>query len=219
MSRTIYHNHHIIPIHMGGGNSPHNLIKLTIIQHAEAHKQLWFDYGNHEDWIAWKCLSGQMSNEELWYEKSKLGGYKSKGRKDSPKRIEQKRQFMLGKQIKLGKKESELTRQRKSIAFKGKLNVGKNHSEKTKQLWSLQRKGKPGKIWTKEEKLIHSKRLGKYYSFIGPDLILYAIKNLASFCREHKLCRELMVKLHSGKIQKYKGWTISDIHHVGKPEQ
>jgi hypothetical protein len=43
--QTYYHNHHIIPKHMGGGDEPDNIIKLTVQEHAEAHKILWEKYG------------------------------------------------------------------------------------------------------------------------------------------------------------------------------
>jgi hypothetical protein len=33
------HIHHIIPKHMGGSNDPSNLIKLTVAEHAEAHRK------------------------------------------------------------------------------------------------------------------------------------------------------------------------------------
>ena len=43
MSNTIYHIHHIIPKHLGGTDDPSNLIKLTIEEHAEAHRILVAD--------------------------------------------------------------------------------------------------------------------------------------------------------------------------------
>jgi hypothetical protein len=61
---TIYHNHHIIPKHMGGSDDPSNIVKLTVEQHAEAHKKLWEDHGNEYDYIAWKALSKLITKEE-----------------------------------------------------------------------------------------------------------------------------------------------------------
>ena len=52
------HTHHIIPKHMNGTNDPSNLIELTIEEHAEAHKKLWEQYGQWEDYYAWQGLSG-----------------------------------------------------------------------------------------------------------------------------------------------------------------
>ena len=59
-----YHKHHIIPRHMGGTDDPSNLIKVNIAMHAFLHKLLWKEHSNQYDYIAWKCLSGQITNEE-----------------------------------------------------------------------------------------------------------------------------------------------------------
>lgn len=61
----IYHEHHIIPKHAGGSDDPSNLVKLTIEEHAEAHKKLWEEYGRKEDYLAWQGLSGFMGKEEI----------------------------------------------------------------------------------------------------------------------------------------------------------
>ena len=49
---------------MGGTDHPSNLIKLTVEEHAEAHRQLFEKHGKWQDEIAWKTLSGQISNAE-----------------------------------------------------------------------------------------------------------------------------------------------------------
>ena len=59
-----YHKHHIIPKHMGGTCASENLVKVTVEQHAALHKQLWEDLGHWQDELAWKALSGQISNQE-----------------------------------------------------------------------------------------------------------------------------------------------------------
>lgn len=58
------HRHHIIPKHMGGKDTPSNIVFLTPEEHAEAHRKLWESHGNQEDYIAWKSLCGQMTKEE-----------------------------------------------------------------------------------------------------------------------------------------------------------
>lgn len=63
-SNTIYHVHHKIPRYMGGTDDPDNLVKLTIEEHAQAHKDLYEQHGNHQDFIAWKALSHQITNAE-----------------------------------------------------------------------------------------------------------------------------------------------------------
>lgn len=49
---------------MGGTDEPSNLIKVNTAMHAFLHKLLWEEHGNEYDLIAWKCLSGQITNEE-----------------------------------------------------------------------------------------------------------------------------------------------------------
>jgi hypothetical protein len=71
------HKHHIIPRYMGGTDVAENLIEITVTQHAMYHfcnYQLW---GNEEDKIAWKTLSGQMTLSEAQYEAIKLGAKKT----------------------------------------------------------------------------------------------------------------------------------------------
>lgn len=74
---TIYHSHHIIPKHMGGTDDPSNLIKLTVEEHAEAHRTLYEQYGLEEDRLAWLGLAGIVSKKEHVYQMSKLAGNKT----------------------------------------------------------------------------------------------------------------------------------------------
>jgi hypothetical protein len=71
------HKHHIIPRYMGGTNDPENLVEVTITQHAMFHfcnYQLW---GNEEDRIAWKALSGLITPDEAALEAMALGAKKA----------------------------------------------------------------------------------------------------------------------------------------------
>jgi hypothetical protein len=70
------HKHHIIPKYMGGSNDPENLVEVTVTQHAMFHfcnYQLW---GNEEDRIAWRALSGQITADEAALEAQSLGAKK-----------------------------------------------------------------------------------------------------------------------------------------------
>ena len=49
---------------MGGTDHSSNLVELTIEEHAEAHRKLFEEHGRWQDEIAWKTLSGQISNAE-----------------------------------------------------------------------------------------------------------------------------------------------------------
>ena len=62
---TIYHNHHIIPRHLGGSDDPSNLVSLTVEEHALAHKKLYEEHGLKEDYLAWKGLEGLIGKEEI----------------------------------------------------------------------------------------------------------------------------------------------------------
>lgn len=59
------HKHHILPKYMGGTDDKENLVELTIEEHAEAHRILYEEYGNWQDYFAWKGLSGQIGKEEI----------------------------------------------------------------------------------------------------------------------------------------------------------
>ncbi len=70
------HKHHLVPKYMGGSNEPENLVEVTVTQHAMFHfcnYQLW---GNEEDRIAWRCLSGQITIDEAKLEAIALGSKK-----------------------------------------------------------------------------------------------------------------------------------------------
>lgn len=51
------HKHHIIPRYLGGTDDPSNLVELTVEQHAEAHRLLYEQHGNWQDYVAWQGLS------------------------------------------------------------------------------------------------------------------------------------------------------------------
>lgn len=61
---TIYHKHHIVPRHAGGTDEPSNIIKLTIEEHAEAHKILYEEHSRWQDKVAWLTLSKQISHAQ-----------------------------------------------------------------------------------------------------------------------------------------------------------
>lgn len=62
---NIYHKHHIIPKHMGGTDDPTNLVKLTVQEHAKAHRILYEKYGHWQDYAAWIGLSKQIPSLEV----------------------------------------------------------------------------------------------------------------------------------------------------------
>lgn len=55
------HRHHILPRHAGGTNAPENIVRLSVADHAEAHRLLYEQHGHWQDYYAWKSLDGQIS--------------------------------------------------------------------------------------------------------------------------------------------------------------
>jgi len=169
MSNIIYHNHHIIPKHMGGTDDPSNLIKLTVEEHAGAHKLLWEKDGRWQDEIAWKALSGQISSAEAIITAVKKANTGRKatdelrkhfsitrtgtnnpfyGRKHSPESIKKIRDR------KIGKKASTETKQKLSEIRKGVNNsfYGKTHTTEFKEKQRKNRLGKKDSPETIEKK-------------------------------------------------------------------
>ena len=121
----IYHVHHIVPKHAGGTDDPSNLVRLSVGEHAEAHRVLYETYGREEDRSAWLGLSGVHSNEETVYLAEQLG--RAKGglaNKDIPKSKEHKQRISEAINQKY---ESSDFRDNVAKAMKGNTN-SKNHS-------------------------------------------------------------------------------------------
>jgi hypothetical protein len=73
------HKHHIIPKHMGGTDDPSNIIRLSVKEHAIAHARLYLQHGKLEDYLAYKGLRSQIGKEEMFRERSRIGGLNNKG--------------------------------------------------------------------------------------------------------------------------------------------
>ena len=146
------HKHHIIPKHMGGTDDPSNLITLTVEEHALAHKKIYEEHGKREDYLAWKALSKQIGNEEIWLRRSSIGGRNNMGK---PKSEEHRKKlsksvskYLTGK-YKEGGHGEELKR-KISESMKGNTNSKNHSSEEYKRKQSLAMK----KAWEKrKEKL------------------------------------------------------------------
>ena len=91
------HNHHIVPRHMGGSNDPSNIISLSVLAHAEAHKKLYEQHNFREDYVAWKALSGQIGCEEIFLETSRIGGMNNKGNPKSKEHVANVSKALTGK--------------------------------------------------------------------------------------------------------------------------
>jgi len=49
---------------MGGTDDPSNLVELTPEEHAEAHRKLYEEHGQWQDYVAWQGLAKLASKEE-----------------------------------------------------------------------------------------------------------------------------------------------------------
>jgi hypothetical protein len=130
----IYHNHHIIPKHAGGTDDASNIVKLTVAEHAEAHRILFETYGREEDRIAWLGLSGIVQREEIVSLATKLGASNGgRGNKNIPKTEEHKEK--VSKTIKEKYKHPEY-RKKVSDGMIGNTNSKNHFSEEYKKTQS-----------------------------------------------------------------------------------
>ena len=99
--RSMKHKHHILPTHAGGTDDPTNIVYLSILEHAEAHRVLWEQHKRKGDRLAWLALSGQIDKEEIQKEKTALGVAatiaRQTGRKQSAETIEKRAKKLRGK--------------------------------------------------------------------------------------------------------------------------
>jgi len=121
------YKHHIIPKHewkrrfgnLKGFNAPDNVVRLTIEQHADAHRWLWEEYGNENDKLAWQMMVGQIGKEELQRGLARITGKKNRGRKFTPEQNAAKSLLLRGNLRGLGYKHTEEWRKKHSETMRG----------------------------------------------------------------------------------------------------
>lgn len=126
------HKHHIIPKHVGGSNDPSNFVKLTVAEHAEAHRILFQRFGRWQDELAWLSLSKQITCEQarILAVKATLTG--------RPKSLEHKINISISKK---GKKQSSEHIAKRSTALSGKPKPARSpeHCAKIAAAWQAKR--------------------------------------------------------------------------------
>jgi hypothetical protein len=130
---------------MGGTNDSSNLVDLTVEEHAEAHRVLFEQHGQWQDYIAWQGLSGRINKEEIIRQKIKLGNigkklsdeHKKKIGLASTGRLHTEKSKRKMSELATGKKPSDETRQKLKDSH-----IGKKPSKETKLKMSLAQKGR-----------------------------------------------------------------------------
>lgn len=173
----MYHNHHIIPKHMGGTDDPSNLIKLTISEHAEAHHVLWETHKKIEDYYAWQGLLGNITGYEIL--KGIMGSEKMKNHLSKK-----------GKEYWNRLSENEKDEKRKK--FNATKIGNKNALGKT---WKLSDESK--------KNVADSKSVNWLITF--PNGKKEIIKNMNKFCKENGLDQGAMSNVAKGKKNHHKG--------------
>ena len=125
----VIHQHHIIENKQGQRFRTDTTIPLSVKDHANIHKQYYEKWGFHEDYVAWKTLSGQIGKEELFIETSRVGGLNNKGKKKTREHAAKISQANKGQASHWLKGDSELKRSNLSNSMKGNTN-SKNHNTK-----------------------------------------------------------------------------------------
>jgi hypothetical protein len=108
-------SHHIIPKSLGGSNSKENLVLLTAREHYIAHLLLCkFGDSNQKSKMIWAMQRFLTSNKTV--SSSLYSNIRNKW-------IEEHKKKLIGNTRRLGKKDTEETKLKKSLSMKGK--VGK----------------------------------------------------------------------------------------------
>ena len=218
---------------MDGSNDPSNLIELTVEEHAEAHKKLYDEYGNWQDYLAWQGLSGRMGKEELTREKisnthkgKKLTEEHIEVLKEKGKKLIGDKNPMFGKNISTehklaiskantGKIISVETREKMSLASTGRKHTvesNKINSDKAKERWAngvydveKLRLSRIGFKQPESQKQAVSKSLSKEWLVTNPNGVKLVVNNLTKFCRDNKL--------DQGNLSRgsYKGWKCKKV--------
>lgn len=210
-----YHRHHIIPKHAGGTDDPSNLIRLTIPEHAEAHRLLWEQHGRPEDKLAWLMLAGKT--EEAEAARIELARDVQNRRWQDPVARQEQAERMKGNTIGVGREwtPTEETKQRISVTQKKRyeqhphLHIRVAHTEETKRKISETKHKNPHHHSPETIQQIADKRRGKpqtdhqkqrareanacTWEVITPTGETLIITNLRQYCLEHHLSQGNLV--------------------------
>lgn len=186
----IYHVHHIVPKYMGGTDELSNLVKLPLWAHAEVHKRLFEVYGNIEDNIAYRMLSGKTKEaEELRIKLAKKNF--QKWMKEKPQEVEKWKE----KQRNLRKGKPSILPpehyQRQAEKFRGI-----PRSQEVKDKISKAKKGK----------FVPQPNQMKIYEVIKPNGEVLIVKGLNEFCKNEGINASNLCSVSKGRLKHHKGY-------------
>ena len=137
----VIHQHHLIENKDGQRFRTDTTIPLSVKEHADIHKRYYETWGFHEDYVAWKTLSGQIGKEELFIETSRIGGLNNKGKKKTREHAEKISQANKGQNASFPKLTNE-QREKHRQGCMGNKNfdinkpgVRQNYSNGMKEYW------------------------------------------------------------------------------------
>jgi hypothetical protein len=188
--KEIYHIHHIVPKYMGGTDEPNNLVKLPLWAHAEVHRRLFEVYGNIEDDIASRMLSGKTEGvEELRIELAKRN-YK-KWLKEKPEEVEKWKE-----------------KQRRARRGKPSILPPEHYQKQAEKFRGIPRsqevKDKISKA--KKGKFVPQPNQMKTYEVVKPNGEVFIVKGLNEFCKNEGIDASNMCNVAKGKFKQHKGY-------------
>jgi hypothetical protein len=135
----VYHNHRIVPGHLGGTYERSNVLRCNIAMHAFLHKCLWEQHGRIEDFRAWTMLTShigepsQRGKKLSAATKAKMSAVR-RGRKQTPEWTAKIAAALTGKKASDETRSKQRARwaaytpeQRASIG--AKMSAGKRHNK------------------------------------------------------------------------------------------
>lgn len=195
------HKHHIVPRYMGGTNAKENLVEVSVTQHAMYHfcnYQLW---GNEEDRIAWRGLSGIISREQVVYELTLAAQKRAIELARTPDAIEKKKEKLKEIKHQQGEKNSQYGKMWITNGTKkGSYRIGKDEII-PEGYWK-------GRVCY-DNKAHIEKCFAKYtYTIINPSGETISTKNLQRYCDDNGLKQSSMQRVASGKYKHHKGYKV-----------
>jgi len=185
---------------MGGNNDPTNLVEVTVTQYAMFHfcnYQLW---GNEQDKIAYKGLSGLIGKEEVMRELVTLAVSMA----STPENIEKKKQTFKEIRHQQGEKNSQY----------GKMWITDGTKEGSYRI----NKGDPIPEGFRKGRVSRSEESIKYtYVITTPEGEIIRTKYIDDFCKRNNLVDSIMYRVASGERNSHKEFKVH--RELDNPQQ